>query len=176
MLWGIKIWKIVFWAIAFPIIASLGIAIRQDAQENNFSSGARLVESYQISAARNLTGTWQGSITVEHAHPGEPSYCTYSGTLTLVLAQTENTLRGTWQVNVEKVDSKQTASRSLNCVKAGPSSVINISDGIVSSSAFTFKLNTITVDASFTNDLINGNYRYTDRDTVGTSNFRLVRK
>lgn len=169
MLWGVKIWKIVFWTIAFPVFGFIGIYASQGSQNSNFSSGQKLIENKQISAARNLTGTWTGSVSGSN-HIGAHA-CTYSGTLKLVLEQSGNNLNGNWEANITDSQGDSTCLPTYQNVE--------ISEGTISSSAFQFMAGSVKVNGSFTTDLMNGNGQGPTQDEGGTNStysFRLMRQ
>ena len=138
------------------------------------------IDQGKLSAARDLTGIWTGTIEMSHAHPGEDPYCAYSGNLVLDLNQHGNTLAGTWlQTGIKVTHAKMTAGGPTPCGGGDQKVPINIKNGQVSGSSYSFIRGTggFHISGSFTTDLLSGQFdEQIDGQTVGKGSFKLTRQ
>jgi hypothetical protein len=174
MLWGIKIWQIVVAVIAFPVLVISGIVIFQIKGDSNFqpkNDQSKQKISSKLSAARDLTGTWTGTLHENLSTSKTPDYCVITGNLTLNLDQSGNSLNGSWSEH----PVSQQAADGYQC-STGQDFNTGIQNGSVSSSSFNFSLGGGTqIEGSFTTDLINGNGSFSQGATTAKLNFRLSR-
>lgn len=168
-MFGFNIWQIVFATIAFPILTYQGSVQFRQFEQRSFQPQTikqQNIDQRQLSAVRDLKGTWQGTMNYTRHQPDfystargtwQSGNCAYNFLLRLVInSQTDTTIAGTDSYSRQassNICDAQDASIDSNWSAATPFKA-SISGSRITSFDFSFSDVFGSLSGSFTTDTI----------------------
>lgn len=184
-MFGINIWQIIFAAIAFPLLINIGIIQFRQFEQRDFQPRnieQRTIQQRQLSAARDLKGTWEGAVGygLDFINSGS-HHCFSKYVMHLVVNnQTDDTITGTVAFSNDHLnpgdDCEVATAVPTTPIPArasiGSSSISNIDFGAFFASLGGFS-GSFTTDTITINQTTVGQFQYDNSNPYTNSYVRL---